>query len=98
MSIKNEELYPKYLQFLESKKLSKGAFELCKISSDFFEDFKNNYHKKPHFKDKIDNFFRMSDREDKIENIIMDDFDLFMEDMGKEVKVDEKFDDDFYDF
>jgi hypothetical protein len=98
MSIKDDELYPKYLLHLESKNLSKGGFELSKMSKNNFEDFVFRYENNPTFKEKIDNSFRTIDREEKIEDIVNDEFDLFMEEMGEEVKIENKIDNDFFDF
>jgi len=50
MSIQNEELYPKYLLYLESKNLSKGGFALSKMSTSLFEDFIFRFEITQHFK------------------------------------------------
>jgi len=98
MSLKDEELYPKYLLHLESKNLTRGGFELSKMSKSLFEEFQSRYENNPSLKEKIDNQYKSFDREDKIGKIIKDDFDLFMEEMGQEVKIENKIDDDFFDF
>jgi hypothetical protein len=36
--------------------------------------------------------------QDKIVEIIKDDFEMFMEEMGEEVKIENKTDEDFFDF
>jgi hypothetical protein len=98
MSIQNEELYPKYLLYLESKKLTTGGFALSKMSSDLFNEFKFRYENNPTFQEKINNQYKSIDREEKIENIVEDDFDLFMEELGEEVKITKNSDEDFFDF
>ena len=81
MSIKNDELYPKYLIYLESKNLSKGGFELSKISTSYFNEFVFRYENNPYFQQKIDNQYKTIDREEKIEEIVKDDFELFLEEL-----------------
>jgi hypothetical protein len=98
MSLQDEELYPKYLIWLESKKNTVGGLELSKISRSLFDEFTSRYENNPDFKEKVDNQYRSIDREDKIGEIIKDDFEIFMEEMGKEVKVENKIDKDFFDF
>jgi len=98
MSLKDEELYTKYLLHLESKSLTKGGFELSKISQNLFEEFQSRYENNPSFKEKIDNQYKSIDREEKIDDLVKDEFDLFMEEMGEEVKIESKSDEDFFDF
>ena len=81
MSIKNEELYPKYLIWLEDRKISNGLRELSKISQTLFEEFKSRYTLNPTLKEKIDNKYKSIDREEKIEEIVKDDFEIFFEEM-----------------
>lgn len=98
MSLKDEELYQKYLLHLESKSLTKGGFELSKISQSLFEEFELRYENNPSFKEKIDKQYKTIDRQEKIDDLVKDDFDLFMEEMGEEVKIKSKSDEDFFDF
>jgi len=98
MSIQNEELYPKYLLYLESKKLTIGGFALSKMSADLFNEFIFRYENNPTFQEKINNQYKYIDRQEKIEEIVQDDFDLFIEELGEEVKVDKNSDEDFFDF
>ena len=98
MSLKDEELYPKYLLHLESKNLTRGGFELSKMSQSLFEEFQSRYENNPSFKEKIDNQYKSIDRQEKIDDLVKDDFDLFMEEMGEEVKIKSKSDDNFFDF
>ena len=98
MSLKDEELYPKYLLHLESKNLTRGGFELSKMSQSLFEEFQSRYENNPSFKEKINNQYKSIDRQEKIDDLVKDDFDLFMEEMGQEVKIENKSDDDFFDF
>jgi hypothetical protein len=98
MSIQNEELYPKYLLYLESKNLSKGGFALSKMSTSLFEDFIFRFENNPTFQDKINNLYKSIDREEKIDDIVQDDFELFIEELGEEIKIESKNDEDFFDF
>jgi len=98
MSIQNEELYPKYLLYLESKKLTIGGFALSKMSADLFNEFIFRYENNPTFQEKINNQYKYIDRQEKIEEIVQDDFDIFIEELGEEVKVDKNSDEDFFDF
>jgi hypothetical protein len=43
MSIKEDPIYPIYLIYLESKNMTKGAFNLARISEDFFNQFIHRY-------------------------------------------------------
>jgi len=81
MSIKNDELYPKYLIWLEDRKMSNGLRELSKISQTLFEEFQTRYKFNPTLKEKIDNKYKSIDREEKIEEIVKDDFEIFFEEM-----------------
>jgi hypothetical protein len=98
MSIQNEQLYPKYLLYLESKKLSRGGFALSKMSTNLFEEFVFRFENNPTFQDKINNLYKSIDREEKIDNLVKDDFELFMEEMGEEIKIESKNDENFFDF
>lgn len=98
MSIQNEQLYPKYLLYLESKKLSTGGFALSKMSTNLFEEFVFRFENNPTFQDKINNLYKSIDREEKIDNLVKDDFELFMEEMGEEIKIESKNDENFFDF
>ena len=95
MSIKTDELYPRYLNHLESQNLSTGAFELSKISSTKFEEFKFRYENNPTFQEKIENSFKQISREEKIDEVIVDDFDLFLEELDNPKTKQEDFDFDF---
>jgi hypothetical protein len=74
MSIKNHELYPKYLIWLEEKKMDKGMKELSKMSQSFFDRFKLRYELNPSLKERIDNKYKSIERQERIEDIIDDDF------------------------
>jgi hypothetical protein len=97
MSIKNDELYPIYLNYLENRNHTKGGFELAKISKSVFEDFVFRYENQPLFKEKQDNSYRQISREEKIEEIVNDDFELFLEEMGSSSKTPHH-DEDLFDF
>jgi hypothetical protein len=94
MSIKNDVLYPKYLIWLEDKKMSSGIKELSKMSASLFEQFKFRYELNPSLKEKIDNRYKAIDREEKIEDIVKDDFELFLEEISHKTLNSE----DLYDF
>jgi hypothetical protein len=81
MSIKNHELYPKYLLWLEEKNETTGSLELSKISKSLFEDFRIRYDLNPTFKEKIDKLYKSIDREEKIDVIVEDDFEIFLEEI-----------------
>ena len=55
MSLKDEELYPKYLLWLENKKNTVGGLELSKISRSLFDEFSFRYENNPDFKEKFYN-------------------------------------------
>ncbi len=95
MSIKNDQLYPKYLNYLTEKKLTTGGLELSKISKTKFDEFKFRYENNPSFQEKCDKMYLKESREEKIEEIIEDDFDLFLEEMKSD---NEHKNDDFFDF
>jgi hypothetical protein len=96
MSIKNDPLYPKYLNYLVEKNLTKGGFELSKISQSKFDDFKTRYEMNPHFQEKCDKLYLKESREEKIDDIVKDDLDLFLEELEtNEAKSD---DGDVFDF
>jgi len=96
MSIKSDELYPKYLQYLESQNLSKGALELNKISSSKFEEFKIRYKHNITFQEKIENLCKSIYREEKITVIMEDDFESFLDDLEIDTKSQTKLDEDFF--
>lgn len=81
MSIKDDELFPKYLLHLQSKKLTKGGFELSKMSKTSFDEFIQRYNNNPNFQQRIDNQYKHIDREEKIEDIVKDEFELFLEEL-----------------
>jgi hypothetical protein len=68
------------------------------MSKSLFEEFQSRYENNPSFKEKINNQYKSIDRSEKIDDLIKDDFDLFMEEMGKEVKIENNKDSDFFDF
>lgn len=70
MTIKNDEIYPLYICYLEQKKLKPGELELSKISESRFIEFKKRYDINPDFKKKIDNIFKSEVRDIKLEEIL----------------------------
>ena len=81
VSIKNNELYPKYLIWLESRKMSDGLKELSKMSASLFEQFKFRYELNPSLRGEIDNKYKSIDREKKIDDLVEDDFELFLKEI-----------------
>ena len=81
MSIKNDELYPKYLLYLETKNLTKGGLELSKMSETAFNEFTTRYENNTTFQQKINNQYKSIDREEKIDDLVKDDFELFLEEI-----------------
>lgn len=72
MSIKFHKLYPLYLEYLKTRRLSKGALELIKISESDFFTFKDKYEKDPTFHDEQERIFKQLIRDEKINDIIND--------------------------
>jgi hypothetical protein len=71
-SIKEHYLYPMYLQYLEKKRMSKGALELSKICEEAFFEFKYMYDSDDKFRNNQEQIYKSIVREDKI-NAILDD-------------------------
>lgn len=93
MNFKNDELYPIYLNYLETKKLSNGGLKLAKISLDMFNEFSKRYTNDLDFKQKQDDLFVSVRREMIIQDILEDDFEIIVEDNKKKIE-----DDEFFDF
>ena len=100
MSIKDDELYPLYISFLESKRLSTGALKLAKISNVMFNDFINRYESSPDFKQKQDNIYRSIKRDITIDEILddKDEFEIFLDDLNLKTSKSSNEEDDFFDF
>ena len=101
MIIKNDELYPIYISYLENKKMKSGAFKLAQMSNSMFNDFVHRYETEPFFKEKQDNLYKSIKRDITIEEILeeKDDFEIFLDDLNigtSKNSVD--LDDDFFDF
>ena len=96
MIIKNDELYPIYISYLENKKMKSGAFKLAQMSNSMFNDFVHRYETEPFFKEKQDNLYKSIKRDITIEEILeeKDDFEIFLDDF----KASTDLDDDFFDF
>ena len=71
-SIKDHYLYPLYIEYLKNKRLSKGAFELSKISEEYFYEFKYKCDTDEGFRDKQEKSFKSIIRENKIDDILDD--------------------------
>jgi hypothetical protein len=71
-TIKDHYLYPLYLEYLKDKSLTHGAFELTKISQQYFFQFKIRYDTDDGFKDKQDRVYRITARQNKIDDILND--------------------------
>jgi hypothetical protein len=98
MTIKDDELYPKYLIWLDDRKMSNGLKELSKMSQSLFEEFKSRYKLNPSLKEKIDNKYKSIDRQEKIEDIVKDDFELFLEEMDLPSEPPPFYEDNLFDF
>jgi hypothetical protein len=101
MIIKNDELYPIYISYLENKNLKPGAFKLAQISESMFNDFVHRYETNPDFKDKQDNIYKSIKRDITIEEILeeKDDFEIFLDDLNVSTsKNSTDVDDYFFDF
>jgi len=101
MSIKDDELYPIYISYLENKKMKSGAFKLAQISESMFNDFVHRYETNIEFKEKQDNLYKAIKRDITIEEILeeKDEFEIFLDDLNigtSKNSVD--LDDDFFDF
>jgi hypothetical protein len=101
MSIKDDELYPIYISYLENKKMKSGAFKLAQISESMFNNFVHRYETNIEFKEKQDNLYKAIKRDITIEEILeeKDDFEIFLDDLNigtSKNSVD--LDDDFFDF
>jgi hypothetical protein len=101
MLIKDDELYPIYISYLENKKMKSGAFKLAQISESMFNDFVHRYETNPEFKEKQDNLYKSIKRDITIEEILeeKDDFEIFLDDLNVSTsKSSTDLDDDFFDF
>ena len=72
MSIKEHYLYPIYIAYIKSKRMSNGALELSSISESSFFEFKYKYEYDTKFHEMQENRYRSVIREDRI-NILIDD-------------------------
>lgn len=93
MDIKNDEIYPIYLNYLTTKNFSKGKIELSKISLDLFREFSKRYNDDLEFRQTQDDLFVAEKRQQVIENILEDDFEIIIQNDSKKIQ-----DDDFFDF
>jgi hypothetical protein len=101
MSIKDDELYPIYILYLENKNLKPGAIKLAQMSNSMFNDFVHRYETEPFFKEKQDNLYKSIKRDITIEEILeeKDDFEIFLDDLNIGTsKNSADLDDDFFDF
>ena len=76
--MKNDELYPFYIIYLDSEKsqgkINIGKYSLLKISNDRFERFKFRFQNDEHFQEKILELHKSEIRDQKIDDIF-DEFD-----------------------
>lgn len=72
MSIKDHHVYPLYVEYLKSRRMSKGAFEISKLSEEKFFDFKFRYDTDEYFREEQEKSFKSIIREDKINDILYD--------------------------
>ena len=77
--MKNEELYPEYLTYLDNKlnesKISRGKYSLLKISRSSFNDFITRFEKEELFRKSIIELHKSEIRDKKIDDIF-DDIDF----------------------
>jgi len=71
---KTHELYKFYEIYIDNRKISNGAKRLMKISESSFNDFKFQYEKNIDFKIRIDEIVKSEIRDNKIDDILDDDF------------------------
>jgi len=71
---KKHELYKFYKVYIDGKKISNGAKKLMKMSESSFDDFKYQYDKNVDFKFRIDEMVKSEIRDNKIDDILDDDF------------------------
>lgn len=72
--IKNDSLYFLYEIYIANKKVSNGNKSMMKISEYYFNDFKSKYETSLTFKNKIDNLSKKEIRDDKINNILNENY------------------------
>jgi hypothetical protein len=71
---KKHELYKFYVIYIDDKKISNGAKRLIKMSESSFDDFKYQYEKNKDFKFRIDEMVKSEIRDNKIDDLLDDDF------------------------
>lgn len=71
---KKHELYKFYEVYIDGKKISNGAKKLMKMSESSFNDFKFQYENNDDFKLRIDEIVKSEIRDNKIDDILDDDF------------------------
>jgi len=71
---KKHELYKFYEVYIDGKKISNGAKKLMKMSESSFNDFKFQYENSDDFKFRIDEIVKSEIRDNKIDDILDDDF------------------------
>ena len=76
--MKKDEIYPYYVLYLENRlqagKLSKGSFNLMKMSKTAFDDYKYRFENDELFKKKQIELIKSEERDKKIDDIF-DDLD-----------------------
>ncbi len=87
MQIKTHNLYPIYLCYLDSKKLSIGAKSLAQISESMFSEFLKKYEFSPGFKEKWDKVILSEQRDESIGIVLGEEYDLFFETLNEGVFV-----------
>jgi len=71
---KKHELYHFYEIYIDNKNISNGAKRLMKISESSFNDFKFQYEKDSDFKQRIDEIVKSEVRDNKIDDLLDDEF------------------------
>jgi len=71
---KKHKLYKIYEMWVDSRKNSEGHKRLMKMSESSFLDFVGNYESHPDFKHRVDGISKSEIRDEKIDDILDDDF------------------------
>lgn len=85
MEIKNHQLYPQFIVYLETKKMSQGAKSLAEISQSMFFDFTKKWENSPGFKEKIEKKLISEQRDGNIDVLLQDEYSEFFKTLDETV-------------
>ncbi len=85
MEIKNHQLYPQFIVYLETKKMSQGAKSLAEISQSMFFDFTKKWENSPGFKEKIEKKLISEQRDGNIDVLLQDEYIEFFKTLDETV-------------